>query len=330
MINKTKIAFLFLIVIMVLSLCVTGLCDTPKNIIFRIAYVSPPGFPYDLAAKKFKTDVENETQGRVAVQLYGGGQLGGERDTIEALQMGTLEGVLVANAVLSAWDKKSMVWDMPFLFRDYNHAVKAINSNVELGIVKDLEKVGISELGTWIGDYRNVYTKNKPIYTPDDLKGIKIRVMENPVQIATFKALGAIATPMNYNDVYSALQQGVIDGAENSTSSFWVSKHYEVCKYYSLTGHFFTPAHFLIAKKFYDGLPSDLNAIVKRLGTDAASYAGDVSRKGWDTDMENIKKAGIKVNEVKNKAAFQKKVQVVYKEYNDVLGDLIKQVSAIK
>jgi tripartite ATP-independent transporter DctP family solute receptor len=330
MTNKTKIAILFLTVITVLSLCVVGLCNTQKNIILRIAYVSPPGFPYDLAAKKFKADVENETKGRISVQLYGGGQLGGERDTIEAMQMGTLEGVLVANAVLSAWNKKAMLWDMPFLFRDYHHAVKAINSKIELGIVKDLEKVGISELGAWIGDYRNVYTKNKPIYTPDDLKGIKIRVMENPVQIDTFNALGAIATPMNYNELYSALQQGVVDAAENSTSSFWVSKHYEVCKYYSFTGHFFTPAHFLIAKKFYDSLPSDLNAIVKRLGADASGYAGDVSRKGWDTDLENIKKAGVKVNEVKAKAAFQKKVKVVYQKYNDVLGDLIKQVSVIK
>lgn len=304
--------------------------DTSKNIVIRIAYVSPDGFPYDLGAKKFKDDIEKETNGKVSVQLFGGGQLGGERDTIEALQAGTLEAVFVANAPLAAWTKKVMVWDMPFVFRDYDHAVKAINSDIEKDIVKDLEAVGVTELGVWIGDYRNVYTKNKAIYTPDDMKGIKIRVMESPVHVDTFNALGAIATPMNYNELYSALQQGVVDAAENSTTSFMVSKHYEVCKYYSFTGHFYTPAHFLMSKKFHDSLPADIKAVVDRLGAEAGKYAGEVSRKGWDDDLAKMKAEGININDVKDKAEFQNKVQSVYKKYEQDLGELITRVNAIK
>jgi len=332
MTKRTKTLILSILsVLIILGLCIPVL-GAENPILIRIAFVSPidSDFPYPMAAKKFKAEIEEETNGRVKVQLFGGGQLGGERDTIEALQLGTIEAVFVANAPLSAWSKKAMLWDLPFIFRDYDHGVKVLNSDIEQEIVSELENVGITELGVWISDDRNVYTKNKAIYKVDDLKGIKIRVMESPVHIDTFNALGAIATPLNFNELYTALQQGVVDGAENSTSSFWISKHGELCKYYSFTHHFLMPAHFLMAKKFFDNLPADIREIVDRLGAEAGKYAGVVARKGWDKDLGSMKEAGIHINEVENIAEFRAKVQPVYDKYEELLGDLIRRVDAIK
>ena len=330
---KNKILILGILLICILGLCVS-VFGAEKPIVIRIAFVSPinSDFPYPLAAKMFKAKIEEETNGRVEVQLFGDGQLGGERDTIEGLQLGTLEATIVANAPISAWSKKVMVWDLPFIFRDYEHAVKAIQSDIEDDIIAELEQVGITELGTWVHDVRNVYTKEKGVYTVDDLKGMKIRVMESPVQISTFNALGAIATPLNYNELYTALQQGVVDGAEGSTFSFWVSNHADICKYYSFTGHFVMPAHFLMAKKFHDKLPEDIRKIVDRLGAEATEYAGEIALKGWDEKLELMKEKGIIIIDVpaEEKAKYRAKVQSVYDEYNEMLGDLIKRVAAVK
>ena len=168
---------------------------------------------------KFKNIVETETDNEIQVNIYPSTQLGNERDIIEGLQIGTIQIAPTSNAPLSSWVPELMVFDFPYIFRDNEHAAKVLDGPVGREIASKTEDFGIKILAFWSAGIRSVFTKT-PVNTLADLTGLKIRVMENPVHIKTFNAFGAQATPMASGEVFSALQQGVIDGAENDPNSF--------------------------------------------------------------------------------------------------------------
>jgi tripartite ATP-independent transporter DctP family solute receptor len=324
--------------IILLVVCILGLwvpvSGAEDPILIRIAFVSPinSDFPYVLAARMFEKEIEEETNGQVQVELFGDGQLGGERDAIEGLQLGTIETTIVANPTISAWNKKVLIWDMPFLFRDYEHAVKAVHSDIEKDIMAELEKDGIMELGAYVHDVCHIYTTKKPIYTLEDMQGVKIRTMESPVQVDYINALGAMASPIAQPELYTALQQGVVEGSHGSTFNFWTSNHQDMCKYYTLTSNQIMPAHFLMSKKFYDTLPEDIQEMILRLGNEVMMYAEGVARRGADDKMELMKEVGIEIIEIteEERAKFRAKVQPVYDKWDEELGELVDRVAAMK
>lgn len=296
------------------------------QIIIRVGHVLAPTHPYQLGLEKFAELVNQKTNGKVKVEVFHSSQLGNERDMVEGLQLGTLEMTLVSTAPLSSFTKKFLVFDLPFIFKDTASARAVVDGPIGTQLLDSLKDQGIIGLTYFENGFRHVTNNKRPIEKPEDLKGLKIRTMENPVHIATFKVMGADPTPMAFGELFTALQQGTIDGQENPLPVIETSKFYEVQKYLSLTGHFYAPAPLLISKSFFESLSPDIQNAIK----EAAVEARDYERKLLD-DLnakleDELQKKGMKINKP-DKEAFIKAVQPVYKQFeSDITPELIKQV----
>jgi len=275
----------------------------------------------------FKKEIETKSKGRIKVELYPNGQLGGTREMVEAVQMGNLEMTTPATSVLAGFEKKIQVLDLPFLFKNKETAFKALDGELGKKIATMLEPQGLVVLGYFENGYRHISNNRKPIVTPGDLKNLKIRTMENPMHIAYFKALGANPTPMNFGEVYTALQQKTIDGQENPVAIVYDNKFYEVQKYYSLTGHLFSVTVLLANKDFMDRLPEDLKAIVKNAAKDFCIADRKMVTEQEKGTIKKLVAKGMKINELseQQKKPFMDAAKPIYKQFENIIGkDLIQ------
>jgi tripartite ATP-independent transporter DctP family solute receptor len=269
--------------------------------------------------------VEGKSEGRIKVELYPNGQLGGDRELTESVQMGTLQLALPATSVLGGFDKRYQVLDLPFLFTTREAAFEALDGELGAKLNSLLPGKGFGCLGYIENGFRHITNNKKPITQPDDLKGIKLRTMENAMHIAFFKRLGANPTPMSFGELYTALQQGTVDGQENPFTLIYESKFYEVQKYVSATGHVFSVVMLLTNKKFMDSLPDDLRKIV----TDAsAAFVKEHRRVMPGAEEENMKvlqQSGMELNELtpEQKKPFLEATAPVYQEFE---ADLTKEI----
>jgi len=195
-----------------------------ETITIRVGHVLAPTHPYTLGLEKFSELVAEKTDNKVKVEVFHSSQLGNERDMVEGLQLGTLEMALVSTAPLSSFTDDFLVFDLPFMFKDTENARKVVDSEIGQNLLDSLKSQKILGLAYWENGFRNVTNNKKPIKTPDDLKGMKIRTMESPVQMESFNALGASATPMAFGELFTALQQNTIDGQENPLAIISTSK----------------------------------------------------------------------------------------------------------
>jgi len=273
----------------------------------------------------FKKYVEEKSGGRIEVEVYPNSALGSERQMCEAAQLGTLEIAYVTTAVLANFNPKFQVFDLPFLFNDLSIARKAVDGELGDVVAADLNKVKLKLLGYAENGFRMVTNNRGPIHSPKDLQGIKIRTMENPIQMETFRSLGASPTPMAFTELYTALQQGTVDAQENPIFLTYTSKFYEVQKYLTLTGHVYAPGVAVMNLDFWDSLPTDLQEIVQ----DGMYVARDMQRELLDAqNEENLKelKTLMEVNDLtaEEKAAFVEATKPVYDKLAKDLGqDLI-------
>ncbi len=298
----------------------------PKYTIKVGTVVSETHPDYITLRNVFKKKIEEQSKGAIKVELYANAQLGGDREMIESLQLGTLTMALPASAALSGFEKKFQVLDLPYLFTSKAAAFKALDG--ELGKTLDalLPKHGIVNLCYFENGFRHVTNNRKPIHVPADMKGLKIRTMENPMHIAFFKGLGANPTPMNYGEVYTALQQGTIDAQETPIALVFDAKFFEVQKYYSLTGHVFSATMLVANKPFMDKLPKDLHSVVMKAAKDFAIENRKAVDKLEGTALAAMKKKGLQVNTLTDaeKNQFVKAALPVYSQFEGVLGkDLI-------
>lgn len=296
------------------------------TITIRVGHVLAPTHPYQLGLEKFAELVAEKTNGKVKVQAFHSSQLGNERDMVEGLQLGTLEMTLVSTAPLSSFTKQFEVFDLPFIFKDTQSARKVLDGSIGQGVLDSLQSQGIIGLCYFENGFRNVTNSKKPITKPEDLKGLKIRTMENPVHMASFKVMGADPTPMAFGELFTALQQGTIDGQENPLAIIETSKFYEVQKYLSMTEHFYAPAPLLISKSFYEGLDSDIQKAIKEAALEARDYERGLLDEMNQKLLDELKQKGMEVNTV-DKQPFIDAVQPVYKQFENEIGkDLITQV----
>lgn len=277
----------------------------------------------------FKKQIEAKSGGRIKVELYPNSQLGGTREMVEAVQMGNLEMTTPATSVLAGFEKRMQILDLPFLFKSKEAAFGALDGKLGDEISKMLLPQGFVVLGFFENGYRHISNNRKPIKTPADLKGLKIRTMENPMHIAYFKALGANPTPMNFGEVYTALQQKTIDGQENPVAIVYDNKFYEVQKYYSLTGHLFSVTVLLANVDFMNKLPTDLKAIVSEASRNfCLANRKMVTEQEQDT-INKIKATGMQVNELseKQKKPFMDAAMPIYKQFEDIIGKDLMQIA---
>ncbi|MDR3590794.1 MAG: TRAP transporter substrate-binding protein [Negativicutes bacterium] len=299
-----------------------------KEIVLKAYDNQPADYPTVLGLKFMAKYLEDKSQGRIKMQVYPDGQLGAEKEAIEMTQMGSISISRINTAPLMGFAPQMGVFSMPYLFRDLDHLYKVLEGPIGQKLSKELEKSNLVTLAYYDSGARSFYTKNKAINTPDDAKGQKIRVQQSKVFVDTVNALGGSATPMGYGEVYSALQTGIIDGAENNPPSLFAMKHYEVCKYYALDEHSMVPEIVVMSKKVYDTLsPED-----QKLMMEAAREATKEYRKLWtaytEKSLQELVAKGVVISKP-DKEAFRKAVAPMYEKYPEY-KEIINEIQAVK
>lgn len=290
-----------------------------KKIVLRVGTTTAPDGHYVKGLEQFKEKVAKYSNDRVVVEIFHSSQLGNERDLIEGVSAGTLEMTLISSAPLTNFSTDFMLFDLPFIITDRQKAYEFMDGDIGQKILATLEPKGIKGLGFWENGFRHITNDKKPIVHPADVKGLKIRTMENPVHQETFKQLGALPTPMAWGEVFTALQQGTIDGQENPLEIINSAKVYEVQKYISLTGHFYSPAVLLINKKLFDGFPKDIQDAILKAEKEARDWERNYSAERDNILVQELKDKGITVTEV-DKAEWEKAVEAVYTKFEDKIN----------
>lgn len=295
----------------------------------KIGYALAPDSHYGVAAKKFEEVVTAETGDQFTFTHFPSSGLGGEREVIEGLQLGTIEATIVSSGTLANFVPETGVFDIPFLFRDLDHARTVLDGPIGKEILVKFDDVGLHGLAWGEQGFRHITNNRNAIETPEDVQGLKIRTMENPVHLAAFNAMGAAPTPMAWPEVVSSLQQGVIDGQENPLSVIVSVKLDEVQKYLTLSGHVYSPAMLLISRPFWESLDDDQKAAFEKAAVEAVAamraYVDDVEKTG----VETLKERGMKVNALsaEEKAKFQEAIASAYEGYYETYGkDLVDSI----
>ena len=290
-----------------------------KSYKLRLASVSGPAHLHNVVLKKWAEQVKEETDGRLKIMVLDGAQLGGEREYIEGMRLGTIDMAQVSTGPISAFVPQFMVCALPYVFQDYDQIAATLNGPLGQKLFELLEKENIIGLTWFTNGFRSVFNSKKPINGPADLKGLKIRVMESPLMVGTLNAMGASATPMNYGELYTALQQGVMDGAENAPGNVLNDKFYEVAKFFSVTEHFAPPGVVAISNAAFSKLPEDLQAYLKKSAKELGKMEMAADKEAQVKSLDDLKAKGVAINTV-DKAAFTEAVQPVIKEFSAEIG----------
>jgi len=290
----------------------------------KLAYVAQPTNPYHPAMEFFAKKVQEKSKGALEVKLFHSQQLGGERDYVEGLQLGTLEMAGVANAVLGAFEPRVQLFDLPFLFRSSEHLDKVLDGPIGQEVAALFPPKGIRILGYTDMGARYIHNSKRMIRTPEDMKGLKFRVMQSPVHIETYKAMGARAVPMARPEVYSALKQGVLDGLDNALAFYESMGDYEVAKYLTMGVQIMqTPGELLISEKFYQGLSPDLRKAVEEASAETMPYQRRIFRQADQETLERLKKKGVVV-ETADPGPFAQAARSVWTAFEDKVGGRAK------
>ena len=274
----------------------------------------PDSHPYALGMNKIGELVSEKTSGAVTLDVFNNSQLGSERDLIEGLQLGSLQMTCTSSAPLAGFTDAFLVFDLPFIFETSEQARAVMDSEVGMEILHSVDEQGLKGLAWFENGFRNVTNNVRPITVPDDLKGIKIRTMENQMHMAAFQIMGADPTPMAMGDVFTALQQGTIDAEENPVPIIATNKFQEVQKYLSMTGHLFSPTPVFIAKDYFEALPAEYQTAVQEAATEAAPYQREQIDEQNVSGLEELTNDGMEANEPE-KAPFQEATAPLYDEY---------------
>lgn len=285
--------------------------------------------PYHLGAERFKEIVEKETNGELEIVLFPNNQLGtGERDLLEGLQLGTVDIYVGSTGPMGGFEKKFMLFDFPFLFKDKAQAYSVLDGEIGTYILGLTDKIGIKSLAWYENGFRHLTNSKRPVNTPADVKGFKIRTMENKIHMALWRAMDVDPTPMAWGEVFTALQQGTVDGQENPIPIIYVQKIYEVQKHMALTGHVFSPAMISIAKARFDSLPKEQQDIIAKAAQESALYQREQITKMEDEQVAQLKELGMEVTNP-DVTPFREATKAVYDEFRGELGDDAKLLDQI-
>ena len=263
----------------------------------RLSHVLSSSSEFHLMAERFRDLMLERTEGQFRVIIYPSGQLGGERVAFEQIQVGAVHMAISGTPVLSGWVPEGQMFDLPFLFETREHGLAVMNSAIG-DWWRDLlrERTGVRSLGFLDYGFRHVYNTRRSVETPADLDGLKLRVLQNPTYLAAYSALGVQATPMNYGEVYSALQQGVIEGGEANAIGFVSSRLHEVAKFYSFTSITYNPITLLVNEPFYQSLPADIRDALERSAADALAYQSEVAHQMESEALEQMRANDVEIS----------------------------------
>ena len=295
----------------------------------KFATQNPKGHPIVMGLEKFKEVVEAKSGGKIKVNLFPGGTLGSDQANVSALQGGTLEMVSMNSGILANQVKEFAIYDFPFMFSSETEADAVLDGAFGKKLHAKLEEKGLIGLAYYELGFRQVTNSKRPVTKVEDLEGLKLRVIPNPINVDWVKALGANPTPLPFPEVYSALEQKAIDGQENPITVINANKFYEVQKHVVMSNHQYNPQSVLISKKFWDGLTAEQKKIISEGALASAKYQREQARGQVASALDNMKKSGMQVTQFSEAelAKLRDKLRPVTAKYGVTVGqDLIKEL----
>ena len=303
------------------------------KMVMKASDVHPTGYPTVVAVENMGKKLEKATNGRLSIQMYPSMQLGGEKEAIEQAQVGAIQFARVSVGALGPVIDELNVFNMPYLFRNTAHMQKVIDGPIGQELmdkVTNNPKAGLVSLAWMDAGARSLYDTKKAIRKLDDLKGMKFRVMGNPMFVDMMNSLGGNGVSMGYDQVFNALQTGVVDGAENNPPSFVFDNHYQVAKFYTLDEHLIVPEMVVFSKKTWDTLSKEDQALLIKFGREAQMEERVLWGQYEKEALDKAKAAGIEIIEISDKKAFQDAVKPVWDKYGPKYADMIKRVQAVQ
>ncbi len=296
----------------------------------KLGHLADPQNPYALGAVRFAELVEERTNGQVVIKIFPSSQLGKAQKLIEGLILGTVDFSLTTTAVLGQFEPKLLVFGFPYMMRDRDHAYKALDT-IGMELAENLEPKGLKVLCFMENGIRHMINNKRKLNSPDDMKGLKMRVMSTPVYIEMMKSLGADPTPMAFGEVYSACQLHTIDGLECPAVHFWQKRFYEVNKYITLTGHTYESEPMMISMKTWEKLSPEFQDIMLEAAAEACDYARKTAVEQEAEYFQQIRDSGKCEIDTVDTAPFAEKTKIVWQILEEKVGkDLITRIQAVK
>ena len=303
------------------------------KLVLKATDVHPLGYPTVEAVVQMGKKLEAATNGRVSIQMYPSMQLGGEKEMIEQAQLGALHIAHISVGPMGPLAPEFNVFNLPFMFRANAHMEKVIDGEIGDEMLKKLSDHPTANLIglCWMNaGTRNVYNSKHPITKVEDLKGLKIRMMGNPVFVDTMNSLGGNGVAMGFDQLINAMQTGVVDGAENNEPTYESGQHYRYAKYYSKTGHLMIPEILVYSKKSWEGLSKDDQALLSKFSREAQQEQRKLWYEREEESLKKVKEAGAQINDVADRKPFQAAVKPVWDKYGGQHAALIQRIQDVK
>lgn len=320
-------------IIPIIILCTIGIggCkDAQRTKVLKLAHGLNTTHPVHLGMLEMSRILEEVSQGQMTLNIYANGQLGQERDLLELLQIGSVDMTKVSSNTLGNFVPQIKVLTLPYIFEDSAHTWSILQGDIGRVLLNKLDKYKLHGLCFYDAGSRSFYSKDKPINDPNDLSGLKIRVMNSQSSVDMVSALGGSPTPVTFGELYTALQQGVVDAAENNPPSFYTSKHYEICKYYSIDEHTTIPDVLVISSYLWKRLSKQEKEWLQLAANQSVIYQKKLWSESVRESLQKVEEAGVTIS-YPNKSPFQKKVDIMYKAYQSdpSILQLINQIQKV-
>jgi tripartite ATP-independent transporter DctP family solute receptor len=304
--------------------------DGGDTIVLKLSHGLEPTHPVHKGMVRMSERLRELSGGTVRIEIYPSGQLGSETENIEQLQHGALDMTKVSAAPMESFSKVFTVFSTPYVFRDKEHYWKVLEGPIGQEMLLKAVSKGLHGVCYYDSGSRNFYTVSKPILTPDDLKGQKIRVQKSETAMAMIELLGGSPTPIPWGELYTSLQQKVVDGAENNVPSFFTNRHFEVCKHFSMTEHTRIPDLLLMSEASWQKLPSQVQDWLKQAAEESVVYQRQLWTEQTEHDIKECEKLGVKFYYPDLKP-FKEKIQPMYQKYEGTeVGEWIKKIEAVQ
>ncbi len=320
-----------LLILLIFSFLFTS-CQESENVkIIRLGHGLSTTHSVHQAMVYMDSVLRVKSNGKMKIQIYPSEQLGTERQCLELLQIGSLDMTKVSAGSLENFSPNIKVFGLPFLFRDRQHSYSVLDGPIGRDLLSGTEKYWLKGLAYYDAGARSFYTKEKKINSPEDLDGLKIRVMESKTAFDMVKALGGSPTPISFGELYTSLQQGVVDGAENNPPSFYLSRHYEVCKYYTLDEHTILPDVLLMSTHIWDSFSDKERGWLSQAVKESITEQRKLWTKSEKQSLDAVKEAGVEII-IPDKTLFSKKSKKILESYkeDEVLYDFINRIKNTK
>ena len=306
-------------------------CRTQSSVIvLKLGHALDVTHPVHLGIRFMAERLSEKSDGRMRIDIYPSEQLGSERELIELLQIGSLAMTKVSTSPLEGFVPEMKIFSIPYVFRDEEHLWKVLKGDIGRRMLLSGQKYYLRGLCYYDAGSRSFYSKDVPIRTPEDLKGLKIRVQKSITSVKMIQALGGSATPISWGELYTSLQQGVVDGAENNPPSFYSSRHYEVCKYYSLDEHTSVPDILLVSTHVWKRLSPQQQVWLQEAADESIDYQRELWKESSEHALQEVEKAGVEIIHP-DKTPFRRAVRTMFQSYEGTpVSELLKEIDSIR